>query len=63
MCVITEYFITNMHVITTNSHANDQDENFVPYHTNKHTLYTWSEPYCYFNKWSSSKAAETQLVL
>lgn len=26
MCVITEYFITNMHVITTNSHANDQDE-------------------------------------
>lgn len=36
MCVITEYFITNMHVITTNSHANYQDENFVPNHTSKH---------------------------
>lgn len=40
MCVITEYFITNMYVITTNSNANDQDENFVPCHTSKHTLYT-----------------------
>lgn len=32
--------MTNMHGITTNSHANDQDENLVPYHTSKQLLYT-----------------------